>query len=206
MTHDRLTNNDRPDGRDDTYTESRHQMSTTKTTAPQGAPTTTTKKRTGGGKRLAIILGLVAAAFMTSYVYAASSAPKTVGTDTGAVLTPAAASGDAAASGCACCGGSGGGPEVSAATKVTGDVQTIKVDTSQGTFDPSRIEAKAGIPIEIEFSQAPGGCLSAVLFPDFGIDEDLTAGPKTVKIPAQKAGEYAFSCQMQMVFGTLVVQ
>jgi plastocyanin domain-containing protein len=82
----------------------------------------------------------------------------------------------------------------------------VDVDTSQGSFSPNVIKAKAGVPIEINFSQAPGGCLSGVSFPDFNIDEDLTSGPKTVTLPALEKGEYSFFCQMQMVSATIVVE
>lgn len=176
-------------------------------------------RNTGSSKRIVLAVALVAIVFVTSFVFAVSqrtAEAKTVADDSGNVITGAepalgaatispTGSATAAGGGCACCGGSGG-PSVEKPTKVSGGVQRIEVDTSKGSFDPDRIIAKAGIPIEIEFTRSPGGCLSRVLFSDFGIDQDLTAGPATVRIPAQKAGEYQFSCQMQMVFGTLVVR
>jgi hypothetical protein len=96
-----------------------------------------------------------------------------------------------------------GGPEGTAA--VEGGVQRIAVDLSTGSYDPSVIHAKAGVPLEIAFGQGQG-CLASVLIPDFGIDQDLTAGGAVVKLPAMKAGEYRFSCGMEMVFGKIVVQ
>ena len=41
---------------------------------------------------------------------------------------------------------------------------------------------------------------------DLNFFEDLTSGAKTVKLPALQAGTYAFSCGMQMVFGSIVVE
>jgi len=41
---------------------------------------------------------------------------------------------------------------------------------------------------------------------DLGFSEDLTAGPKTVKLAALEPGTYAFSCGMEMVFGKIVVE
>ena len=114
------------------------------------------------------------------------------------------AAGAAGAGGGGCCGG--GGPAVEGATTVEGSVQKIAVDTSAGSFNPNVIKAKAGVPIEIAFSQSPGGCLSGVLFPDFNINEDLTGGPKTVQLPALDKGEYTFYCQMQMVSAKIVVE
>ena len=89
--------------------------------------------------------------------------------------------------------------------KVEGAVQRISVDVSTGAYEPSVITAKAGVPLEITFGQG-GGCLASVLVPDFGIDQDLTQGGAVVKLPAMKAGEYQFSCGMQMVFGKIVVK
>jgi hypothetical protein len=89
--------------------------------------------------------------------------------------------------------------------KVEGDVQRVTVDLSQGFYDPTVIEAKAGVPLEIAFGQGQG-CLSSVLVPSAGIDQDLTNGGAVVKLPAMQAGEYEFSCGMRMVFGKIVVK
>lgn len=157
-------------------------------------------------KKLMLFAALVLASFMLSYNYA-------VARDN--TSAPAAGSGSAAAGGCAmsgggaaggggCCGG--GGPAVEGSTTVEGDVQRIAVDTSSGSFNPNVIKAKAGVPIVLDFSQAAGGCLSGVYFPDFNINQDLTSGPKTVELPALQPGEYQFFCQMQMVSAKIVVE
>ena len=167
----------------------------------------TTSQRT----KLIAFAVLVAAAFMLSYSYASAQSNDSAG-DTGTGFLAQAAGGGCAMSGSGgsggggggCCGG--GGPAVEGATVVEGAVQRIAVDTSTGSFNPNVIKAKAGVPIVIDFSQAPGGCLSGVYFPDFGIDEDLTAGGKTVELPALDPGEYTFYCQMQMVSATIVVE
>lgn len=96
-----------------------------------------------------------------------------------------------------------GAPEGTAT--VDGAVQRISIDLSKGFYDPSIVNAKADVPLEITFGQGQG-CLASVLVPDFGVDQDLTAGPVVVKLPAMKAGEYSFSCGMQMVFGKIVVR
>jgi plastocyanin domain-containing protein len=86
-----------------------------------------------------------------------------------------------------------------------GAVQAIAVDLSQGFYDPTVIEAKAGVPLEITFGQGQG-CLASVLIPAFSVDQDLTSGGAVVRLPAMKPGEYEFSCGMRMVFGTIVVK
>lgn len=165
--------------------------------------------------RLVAVLALMAVAFMGSFNYASARGQAV---DTGVapptLLDSLAGAGGGAGGGC-CGGGAGGagggcgggsGETVEGSTVVEGDVQRIAVDTSIGSFSPNVVRAKAGVPIEIEFSQAPGGCLSGVWFPDLNIQEDLTGGPKTVTLPALEAGEYPFYCQMQMVSATLVVE
>jgi len=154
-------------------------------------------------RKIVVIAGLILGAFLVSYNFASArdggQAPQP-----GALATLGGGIPGGSSGGDGCCGG--GGPEVEAATTVEGDVQTIAVDTSSGSFNPSVIKAKAGVPIEIAFSQAPGGCMSGVFFPDFNINEDLTAGGKTISVPALEPGEYQFFCQMQMVSAKIVVE
>jgi len=89
--------------------------------------------------------------------------------------------------------------------EIKGGVQRLGIDVSKGYYDPTIVRVKAGVPLELSFGQGQG-CLARVLFPDFGIDQDLTSGGATVRIPALGAGEYSFSCGMKMVFGKIVAQ
>lgn len=151
-----------------------------------------------------IIMVAVVAAFLLSFAYAQArtrEARRTAYGDGSGYTAPAGSGGG----GCACCGG-GSSTRIEKETTVEGGVQKITVDTSSGSFVPDTIRAKAGIPVEIAFTRAPGGCLAGVLFPDFDIAEDLTAGGKTVKLPALPQGEYAFACQMRMIGGRIVVE
>jgi len=160
-----------------------------------------------GGTKMIIIAVFIVGAFLLSYNFAAAQSRGTadaLGSNAALATGGVTPSGAGSSAGGGCCGG--GGPAVEGATTVAGDVQTIAVDTSAGTFNPGLIRAKAGVPIEITFSQSPGGCLSGVVFPDFNIGEDLTGGAKTIKLPALQPGEYQFFCQMQMVSGTIVVE
>ncbi len=151
-------------------------------------------------RKLVIILAMMAIAFFgaRSFAVARNQTPDGgLGAALGSLGAPAAG-------GDGCCGG--GGAPVEGAATVEGDVQKIAVDTSTGSFSPNVIKVKAGVPVEIAFSQSPGGCLSGVLFPDFNISEDLTAGPKTVTLPALEKGTYTFFCQMQMVSAQIVAE
>lgn len=164
--------------------------------------------------KVVIVLTLMTVAFLGAHNFASArgnGAPTGGPSITGGSSTLSAAglgsSSSAAAGGCGmgCCGG-GSTETVEAATTVSGDIQAVDIDTSAGSFAPNVVKAKAGIPIEMNFSQAPGGCMAGVLFPDFNIDEDLTGGPKTISLPALDPGTYTFYCQMQMISAELVVE
>lgn len=156
-----------------------------------------------------MLVVLVGIAFFGSYGFAVarSRAARAAGGTAYQADFTAPAAGGSAAGACACCGGSGSptGEPIEKATTVSGDVQTIEVDASQGYYDPDTIRAKAGVPIKITFSQA-SGCLAQVVFPQFNVGADLTSGPQTIELPALEAGEYGFNCGMNMVFGKLVVE
>jgi hypothetical protein len=156
--------------------------------------------------RYVLIAALVAAVFFVSYSIAIGLNRPDYDPAT-SLATPNALPGTGSAAGgagCACCGNSGSGETVEGQTVIEGDVQRISVDASAG-YNPNVIRATAGIPIEITFSQG-SGCMAEVMSRDLGFFEDLTAGPKTIKLPALTAGEYGFSCGMEMVFGTIVVE
>ena len=116
----------------------------------------------------------------------------------------ATAAGSASAGGC-CGGAAKSGPATTKKADVSGNVQKISVDVSEGYYDPSTIQLKAGVPAEVTFSQS-SGCTGQVISSALGFSADLTQGPATVKLPALSAGTYSFNCGMQMVFGSIVVK
>ena len=180
--------------------------------------------------RWAVIMAVALVAFFASYRYAiaTSGSQSAAGTSTaGAGLNGAVVSGGGgccgggakagastgAASGAAgattggggCCGGGAKGPATTKSATVAGAVQAISVDVSKGYYDPSTVQLKAGVPAEITFSQA-SGCTGIVQSQQLGFSEDLSSGPKTVKLPALQPGTYQFACGMNMVTGTIVVK
>lgn len=168
---------------------------------------------TKSGIRTVMILAIVALAFIGSYQLAtaatgSSTATGAAGTN-GALIPafdPSTGGAGAGGAGCACCGNSGTGETIEGAATVEGDVQRITVDASAG-YNPNVITLVAGVPAEITFTQG-SGCMAQVMSEDLGFYEDLQAGPKTVRIEADQLqpGEYGFSCGMQMVFGTIIVE
>ena len=174
-----------------------------------------------------VIGALVFGAFFGAYRFAsakggaASRATRNVAGSDGAAVgaagttratDTAAGSASAGGSGCACCGSSSTPAAKNGATgaaaegvaKVSGGVQTISVKVTS-VYNPSVLRLRAGVPARVTFSRA-SGCTAQVQSADLGFSEDLSAGPKTVKLPALKAGTYSFSCGMSMVFGKIVVK
>ncbi len=157
--------------------------------------------------RWAIVGAIVLVVFFTTYQLTAASGQDTVSTS-GQEATQAAYTGDGAVAasadgGCACCGTSSSEP-VEGFTADAGGVQVVDVDVSDG-FAPNVIRAKAGVPMEITFGQG-SGCMAEVMSADLGFYEDLQSGPRTIALPALQPGEYGFSCGMEMVFGSIVVE
>lgn len=157
---------------------------------------TTTKYLRAG---LILLIAVLAFTATLQIAEAASRGPQTA-----AESTPLDADGTTPA--CACCTNSGTGETVEGAAAVEGDVQRISVDATNG-YDPNVIRLTAGVPAEITFSQA-SGCMAEVMSEDLDFYADLTGGPQTVRIEADalQPGEYSFSCGMQMVFGTIIVE
>ena len=180
-----------------------------------------TNTKTNDTLRWAMIAVLVLVAFFGAYKFASARTGRVSSVPVAQALAgsgPSAAgpagsqagSTGSAGAGCACGGGGaptqGGvtGPKVEGTAVVQGGVQKISIDVST-VYEPNSVKLKAGVPAEITFSQAQG-CTQIVQSADLGFSEDLSGGPKTVKLQGLKPGTYAFSCGMQMVFGQIVVE
>jgi plastocyanin domain-containing protein len=84
----------------------------------------------------------------------------------------------------------------------------IDIVVDGGVYTPARIEVAAGRPVTLRFLRKdPSPCAEKVLFDDLGISADLPVGkPVELTVKPAATGEYAFTCQMQMYRGTLVVK
>lgn len=91
------------------------------------------------------------------------------------------------------------------ALRVAGRVIDIVVDG--GTYTPSRVEVPAGEKITLRFLRRdPSPCAEQVVFDSLGISEELPLGrAREIEVMPAEPGEYAFTCQMQMYRGSLVV-
>ena len=86
----------------------------------------------------------------------------------------------------------------------SGQVRRIRID---GTYDPSEVHVRAGEPTRLIFRrEETAPCSERVVFPDFGISVMLPPFEDVVvDVPASEPGEHEFTCRMQMLHGTLIV-
>ena len=94
----------------------------------------------------------------------------------------------------------GRGAETSEPTQV----RRIRIN---GTYQPEEVHVSAGEPTRLIFRrEETAPCSERVVFPDYGISVMLPAFEEVaVDLPASAPGEHAFTCQMQMLHGRLIV-
>jgi Cu+-exporting ATPase len=76
-----------------------------------------------------------------------------------------------------------------------------------GGYAPDWILAKRGMPLTLVFDRRDTGpCTDEIVLPDFGVRRSLPTGQKTaITIVPQHAGEYTFTCGMNMLHGKIRV-
>jgi Cu+-exporting ATPase len=81
---------------------------------------------------------------------------------------------------------------------------TIRVE---GGYDPDTVIAPKGKPLRLLFDRREDSpCSDEIVFPDFGIRRRLPAhAVSEVVITPDRAGEFPFSCGMNMLHGKIVV-
>lgn len=86
-------------------------------------------------------------------------------------------------------------------------IQSVDI-VVDGGYTPDRIEVAAGEPVRLSFYRKdPSGCLEQVLLPDFNKALELTLNQTTsVEIVPEKAGEYTFTCGMNMYRGVVIAE
>ena len=87
-------------------------------------------------------------------------------------------------------------------------VAAAEIVVADGVYAPARVAVEAGKPATLVFLRKdPTACAEQVVFPDLGIARDLAVDRRTpVELPPLEPGEYAFTCQMAMYRGQLVVR
>lgn len=78
----------------------------------------------------------------------------------------------------------------------------------QGGYSPSTLVLQKGIPAEVEFLQKDAtACWAEVRSAELALDKKIAPGEKvTIKVPTDQAGEYNYSCGMNMFHGKVVVK
>lgn len=86
-------------------------------------------------------------------------------------------------------------------------VQEIEV-TVKGGYSPDVIVVERGKPVRLNFYRdETAGCSDRVVLGDFGIARDLPAYKTTaVEFTPGEAGEFTFTCGMNMMRGKVVVK
>lgn len=100
------------------------------------------------------------------------------------------------------------GPKRRAAAAVAaGGVQEIKI-VVKGGYAPDLIVVQQNQPVRLDFYRdETASCSEQVRFPDFGIARDLPAYKSTsIEFTPEKAGEFTFTCGMNMMRGKLIVE
>lgn len=80
--------------------------------------------------------------------------------------------------------------------------------TVSGGYQPEMISIPLGKTTKINFLRTDSTeCLSEVVLADFKIKKELPLNQKvSIEITPQKAGEYGFSCGMNMYHGKIIVK
>lgn len=89
------------------------------------------------------------------------------------------------------------------------DVQRAEITVLPGGYEPAAVVLEAGLPAELVFTRpADAGCGNEVQIPDFGVEKTaLPVGEAvTVRFVPEEPGTYAFTCGMNMLRGTLIVE
>ena len=96
--------------------------------------------------------------------------------------------------------------EAAAASVTDGGVQQIKVMV-KGGYSPDVIVVKQGTPVRLDFYRdETASCSEQIIFGDFHIARDLPAFKTTpIEFTPGKAGEFTFTCGMNMMRGKLIV-
>jgi len=87
------------------------------------------------------------------------------------------------------------------------EIQKVNI-TVAGGYQPNVVDLEQGVPAEITFTRTnTQGCLDVVHSKDLNFETELPLNEaQTVNIPTDKAGEFDFSCGMDMFSGKVVIK
>ncbi len=84
--------------------------------------------------------------------------------------------------------------------------QVVKIKVDHG-YEPAVVKVKQGKPAQLVFKRTnPSSCLEEVKSTQLGFDQSLPMNQAvTIAIPTDQAGEYEYTCGMEMFKGKVVV-
>lgn len=87
-------------------------------------------------------------------------------------------------------------------------IQRVSVEITNMGYEPGSLQLKRGVPAQITFlRKTDQTCATEVVFPDQGIYRDLPLNKLVVvSFTPKKAGEFKFTCGMNMHRGKLIVR
>jgi len=90
---------------------------------------------------------------------------------------------------------------------MTENVQKISVNVAGG-YNPAIVNLKKDVPAELTFTRTnEQGCLDIVHSKDLNFETELPLNQaETVRVTTDKAGEFDFSCGMDMFHGKVVIK
>ncbi len=85
-------------------------------------------------------------------------------------------------------------------------VRTVQVGVTN-EFSPAEIHVKKGEKVKLVFTRTTDRtCATSVHIRDLGVSQELPLNkPVAVTLEPKKAGKFRYSCSMDMIAGTLVV-
>jgi plastocyanin domain-containing protein len=89
----------------------------------------------------------------------------------------------------------------------TQNVREIEIVVERG-YHPGRVTVAEGEAVRLKFlRREAGGCSRELVIPALGLRRELPQGQEVaIDLPAMAAGEYAFTCGMNMLRGSVVVE
>jgi plastocyanin domain-containing protein len=96
----------------------------------------------------------------------------------------------------------------SAASAAKPKVQSFTVKITERGYEPASLRLRRNRPARITFLRTTDNtCAKEVVFPEFGIKRELPLNQSiVVTLNPKKNGEFRFTCGMNMMRGSLVVQ
>ena len=97
--------------------------------------------------------------------------------------------------------------DADAQSRKSSRTQSAKVVIGSYGYDPAGIRLKRGVPAKVTFLRTTDStCATEVVFAEYGIRRNLPLNQSVVvTFTPRKAGEFSFTCGMNMHWGKLIV-